>query len=722
MAERPGLVSGSDFLGFLKRSFLLVLLFALMGALLAAVASAILPNIYTATALIEIQTQPSRVTPFEDVTTNIGPDSAAIASIIEIANSDSVLQTIAEKNDLAHDADLISQPLFGGVNKTNDVIQNLSKVLKVQRRGLTYIVEIAVSLRNPEKAAQLANSVAGIIAERQKNVRSGTSTDAVKIFEAKIATLQQNAVESARLASDYRVQHGLGELRSDGTIGDRRLTYLAQQIAQTRDKLEAARARYDEIKRAKPADMDTTSDAASSLLASLRTQYATQKRQLAELSMIYGPQHPSLLQIQQSLQVLAGQMNSELARVSATARTDLDALQKQISAMEAELARQNTSEISTAADRAELLRLDSQAALDKDIYDQFNKKQKVTEQQSNLNQPDVTLASAARVPTKSNKPPLILMVLAGGIVGAVFGFALSFLRQTGRTTPDMNAGASAIPSPSDQGGPIGHDKAVHSEDAQSGPVASAVVAAKQDLPHAAYTIGALLPPLPAPPNSNAAKLHVVDARAALQALIPEILSTPESLKSGKDRFGKDEKLGRMVAITTWQHAQGKTTTAVALAHLAAHAGASVLVVSDHGRGSEIAPGLLDIVSRKTNPRDLTSHDALSDFMLMRTGCAVPEDFWELAHHRNFAAVMRVIKETWDLVLVELPHFNETEDPHVPRGIFDMLLLIFDPKVDKADSVKAASKAWSDWFDAPVVSVLNDGATRIAPSDAHLVKG
>ena len=144
----------------------------------------------------------------------------------------------------------------------------------------------------------------------------------------------------------------------------------------------------------------------------------------------------------------------------------------------------------------------------------------------------------------------------------------------------------------------------------------------------------------------------------------------------------------------------------------------MLVVSDHGQGREIVPGLLDIVSRKTNPRDLTSHDAQSDFMMMRTGCVMPEDFWELAHHRNFAAVMQVIKETWDLVLIELPHFNEAQDPHIPQGMFDMLLLIFDPKTQKTDSIKVASKAWSDWLDVPVVTITNNGPTKTAPDAAH----
>ena len=658
-ALAPGLLDVGAVFAFLWRHLFLLMLLPVIGAALAVAANVALPARYTAAALLQIETRNTRVTPFEDVVAGIGSDSAAIASVIEVANSDAALQAIVEGQGLMSDPELAAPSLLGGAKTEADVMAALSKALRVQRRGLTYIIEISVTLRDAKRAAALANAVADYIARMQAESRATPAADAAASIATKLVRLGDIAKTSEDAVVTFRKLHGLAEKQPDGTIGERRLNYLAQQIAQTRDKLEAARSRYDEVRRAKPLDLDTPSLNGSTLLSTLRTQYAAERRQAAELAQIYGPLHPNVKLSRERVVTLSGQVKAEMERLTANARSEVDALQQQITAMEAELGKQNKDEIATSDERAQLQRLESQAALDRDVYDQFSKKQKVTEEQKDLNQPDAIIASKAMVPARSNKASPLLVAP----VGALLGFFVALVAGYGLESRRAGRGGGR------RAAPLGAAAA-------KTPVADAptpVVAMIDELP----------PGPPAPPGSNQALLDVVDARVALTPFFAHLAPLLQP------------KNGQLMAVTTLGATRGRTTAAVALAHLAAKGGASVLVVSDHGLGAMAATGLRDIVLGYANPRGLARYDAGSDFTLLRSGCATPEDFWALAGHRNFAAVAGMLKEFWDFVVIEAPPLQDDRAPALPTPLFGALLLVADPRVVRHGDIMDAVNRWPE---------------------------
>jgi len=289
-----------------------------------------------------------------------------------------------------------------------------------------------------------------------------------------------------------------------------------------------------------------------------------------------------------------------------------------------------------------------------------------------------------------NRLPLTTFMTKGIWIGALFGFVLAFMWKSAdktRAIPEQNPQAPAVAEEeSTQILPAAQPDAKQSEVVQ-GAVAGALFVAE-------YSVSELPPPLPAPPRSNIDLLHVADARAALELLLPEILKS------------KGEERQNLVAIMAQPHAKGKTCMAVALAHLAAQSGLNVLILSDHGQKRENEPGLLDVVSRKINPRDLVLQDPMSDFALMRSGCVVPTDLWELARHRNFSLMMQRIKSIWDLVIIELPERPEGETPYMPPSLVDALVLISHPLKHKPQDVQAALDECSSWLKVPVVTVVN----------------
>ena len=684
----PGLLNFAGVAGFFRRKALLIAMMVLLGAFAAIVINVVSPARYTATALLEIKTQSARATPYEDVAPGIGNDAAAIASIIEITNADATLQALVEQNDLMHDPELAARGLTGGEPVLADVISALSKVLKVQRRGLTYIIEVSVTLKNAENASKLTNKVAEFIAEHQRSTRSGTSAEVVKNIEAKLASLNEASVASSTAAA-FRKAHGLGETRADGTIGDRRLNYLAQQIALTRDKLEAAKAHYEEIKRIRPLEQDMTADASSGLLTGLRAQYAAAQRQIAELALVYGPQHPQLKQVRESAQVMGRQIVAEQGRLISSARSDVDALQKQVGSMERELGLQNNQEIATAEDRATLARLDSQAALDKDVFDQFAKKQKVAQQQADLAQPDVILASPARVPSRPNKPSMALIAPVGAFIGLMGGILLG-LRAPSKPNFRQVEFAAAPPVRQAQ------QRNEHQETSQQelskndAQVEAGQRAAVQMAAHAAQV-------MPKPAKSRP---EFIAPQPLSQAAPKPPLAVDSAVRDALARaYQQLPSFGRaqVVAVAALEGEAG--LVAQALARLAVADHAAVLLVRAHLHGK----GLFDVVLDQADPLKYVRVEAKFGFMTMASGCASPEDFWEMLTHQDFGMALALLEKAWDIILIEMPDMMDVRLPALPAGQVSALVVAVDAGAWHG-ATKAKMQRWENLLQAQALVV------------------
>jgi len=321
---------------------------ALLGAMAACGVVFVVPGYYTATALIEVKV-PKALAPSQS-TFEAGQTSAdaAFVALFHIAHSDFLQQHLAEFDDFASNF---------------DVDNNLDAIVKVRRRGLTHLAEVVVTLKNPEKAADIANHIAQSLVENYANHRSGIEDSAKIKSDDQAAALRQAAVRSARAAADYKATHGSQSGAADQSA-------LVQRIAPMRSKLEAAQAHYNMLKRATPQSNGLDSEVRSPLLSALMVKYADQKQQYSKLSVIYGPRHPSLQQVEQTLHVLTEQMKGEFARLAAGALAEVEALQKQINQLEADGVQPVRTHLLDSI-QVEMTRLEDQAAADKQAYDNF---------------------------------------------------------------------------------------------------------------------------------------------------------------------------------------------------------------------------------------------------------------------------------------------------------------------------------------------------------------
>src|SRR5713226_6123147 len=136
----------------------------------------ILPPKYKATTIVLVDPRQPHVTKTEAVLSGIGADAAAVESQVELIQSSGLASKVIRSLKLDEDPDFVSPSLIDSIadalfalvghdaeglekTKATRIIYKFQNGLLVRRRGLTYVLEINYSAKDPIKAARISGSV-----------------------------------------------------------------------------------------------------------------------------------------------------------------------------------------------------------------------------------------------------------------------------------------------------------------------------------------------------------------------------------------------------------------------------------------------------------------------------------------------------------------------------------------------------------------------------------
>ncbi len=693
------------------------------------------PAKYTAAALVMVDPRNAKVTNLDEVLPGFGADTAAIASIAEVATADGALVPLVRAEKLDQDPTFAGSAV-GTPGAEAEAAATLRKAVKVTRRGLTYVVEVAATAKSADMAARLANAVADDIVDRQLATRVNASANASGALEGRLADLRAAALASEKAVSDYRMSHGLLDVTPDSTVGQRRLASLTQQASAVRGRLEEAKAKYEELRHLKAQDIAGTSAPRSELLGTLRGQLSDEKRQAADLTRVYGPLHPKLDSSRERLVVIEEQIRAETSRLVDQAKSELDTLVKQNAALESELAKRTNAELAMNQDEVVLRDLIRQADADRQIYEQFLTRQKSTHEQSSLTRPETEVVSRALPPSKSNRPSIVVVAPVGLILGLMAGLGASLLLHRRRlpavvaepslrdatertrasdaesrpTAEPSTAFEDVAPAPraarpfSDEASRDTHDETPHADtksDDDEAPRATALRRRRGTRPdpqrifeELGTPVVADLPRIAGQPSRIGRRgeahvmgevdLAVVDARPAMmpfaETFFPHLKTNP----------------GQALMITNVPGAIGRTTMALAIGRMAEAVGLTALVVTDHGEAHDVRPSLADMLAGRHDLAQLPPPETVDRVSVMSFGGDGEDGFWDLAEDRRLPALMARLTRHWDLVVVESEAPEDENREVLPSTeAFHAVLLVADRDRNTMAEVTDNARLWAD---------------------------
>lgn len=426
----------------------LILLCAVLGLVLAGLASLLVPPKYVSTAQLFIDPRDLRVLQNEVSPNATGGDPTSITSYLEsqarIIASDSIKTPVVWSEGLDKDPEFGGEAPKSGLGRLladwlpksgapdHDglvyALAALDRNVSVRRGERTFVIDISVTSREAAKAARIANALAETYLENQAKVRAEAAQRATASLTSRLEELRNRLRTAEDKAERYKEANNIVGVGAGRSMTEEQLALNNAQLVASRTRVTEARAKYDQIIATRPAGIEAGAipeAVASNTMTALRAQLGAALAKEADLLASLGARHPALAAAQAQTRDARRQISDELSRISRSAKVELDRAVES----ERQIARRVDQLTATqyAAGRAsvELRELEREVESSRVVYDAFLRRARETGELAGIDTTNARVIGAAMPPLEKSGISRRTLALLGGVAGGGAGVALA---------------------------------------------------------------------------------------------------------------------------------------------------------------------------------------------------------------------------------------------------------------------------------------------------------
>jgi polysaccharide biosynthesis transport protein len=532
--------------------------------------------LYTSSTQILIDPRDRRIVSNEVTPEGLAPDGgvAVVESQLLVVTSDTVLRRAIRRENLDSDSEFGGPPIglsaalrnglgalgvnldgAGGNDSELKALRQLKRRIGAKRSDKAYVVDIFVTAETREKAVRIADAVAQSYLDDQAEARANASGRASAALGGRLDALRKRVQEAEDHVVQYKEQHKI--IAAGGVlVSDQQLSEMTVQLNAARGKTAEARARYEQIMRARKSGVEagaTPEAVLSQTIGQLRTQYAEVARQRAELGALVGPRHPSITNLDAQISGVQKLINEELARIAAAAKSDLERTQASEQALEADLEALKQRAVTTSQASVRLRELEREVEASRAVYQAFMTRARETGEQQTIDNTNARVISKATEPRDKSWPPRLLLLAVALVGGLGVGTGVGLMREY-------------------------FDESVHSRRALAGLTGLPVLAVTPPLTQRASRWSM--------PSVRVRRRQTADAQDSAPSQTELLIAGMRRLRDALFEGEKPQR-GHSLVVTSATPGEGRTTIALNLALTAAADGWRVLLVD-----ADIARGML----------------------------------------------------------------------------------------------------------------------------------
>ncbi len=419
--------------------FALVFLLVFLAALLHATTAT---PVYTATSSVMIDDRHHNVTPDQQQVLSDLPDATGVVDTeVEIMRSRALAGRVVDALNLTADPEFNHALRRGGGfspfgharpppagederrRERDATIDALIKRIQVDRRGLTYVINIAVTSVSPAKSALLANTMADRYLTAQLDAKFEATQRANRWLQGRLGALRSDVTNAEQSVASYQSSKGL--LQATGSnLSEQRVAQLQASESSASADLAEKQARLNTA-RQQIAGGGTGQDLGEALnsevIKTLRGKLSDAIHQQQLLSAKYGPRHPDVIAQENTQHQIETDIQAEVNRIVGSLQADVNASSQRLAAIRADLGQaQGTLASSKSAEvgmNSLQMNADAQSAVYKSLLDRF---QQTSVQDGSL-QSDAQVVSPAQIPLKPSSPNKKLDIALGVVFGLLGG-------------------------------------------------------------------------------------------------------------------------------------------------------------------------------------------------------------------------------------------------------------------------------------------------------------
>ena len=631
----------------------LILGATLLGLLLGVVATLLTTPLYRADVTLEVspprveimkgddEDRSSQVTNYDFIATQVG-----------LLRSESLAQRVAEDLNLASNPKFANQAAAPAA-RLREAARGVASNLSVQMPEEGQLIRFSYVSDSPQLAAQIANAYADAFINSTLQRRYDSSSYARTFLQRQINKTRGDLERSERQLVAYAQSQGIistasgedGKPASDaGSLQGQSLVQLNEALAQATARRVAAEGAYRAGVAAGPTPEVTTTTLA------LRQSRSQLEAQYQEKRTLMKPEHPEMVSLRSQIGELDRQIASETSNASGSrlnglraeyqaALTAERALQGRVSGLKGQVL-----DLRGRSIQYNILQRDVDT--NRALYDALLQRYKEIGVAGGIGAAPVSIVDHADVPAGPFKPQLLWNVLIGTVLGGILGvlaaLGLEFVNDMIRTRADVRnkLGLACL---------------------------GAIPKRPRKVP--------LLEELEDPTSPTS------EAYATVATSL---------------RFSTEQGIPATMVVTSARAAEGKSSTAVALAHNFARLGKSVLLIDGDLRKPAFrslsdSKGLTKLLTSEADLGDQVTATQYEKLWLLASG-PVPPNPADLLASGRFRSIIRDASSNFEVVIVDAPPVLGLADaPLIASVCQDVVFVVESGKTRTAAAQEAVSR-------------------------------
>ena len=422
----------------------------------------------------------------------------------------------------------------------------------------------------------------------------------------------------------------------------------------------------------------------SSPLVKLRNQEVDLHRQLAQMSVNFQPSYPKVQELNNELTAVQGDINIEVARVSAKFKKDYLAALEREKLLRASLENQKGAENQLNESAIEYSLLKRDVDTNRQLYEGLLQKLKEAGVMTGLRSSNVRIVDSASAPTGPSSPNIPRNIMLSLLVGLAGGVGLAFVLES-------------------------RDNSVHSLEQAQMVTALPSLAVIPLATRATRSVQQQDKLLSQPQSAVAVTRPKSQIAEAYRALRTSIL------------LSSTGKAAKVLMVTSALPQEGKTTTSVNLAIVLAQHGSRVLLIEADMRCSAISEmfafttdtGLSTVLAQGTSAESaLRTMPGVPNLSVLPAGPAPvnPSEILASARMREMLAVMRT---KFDHIIVDTPPVLNVTDAVLLSALADSTVLVIRSGMTSKAALRRVHEVLSH-VNARIMGVVLNGADATEP--------
>jgi capsular exopolysaccharide synthesis family protein len=479
----------------------------------------------------------------------------------------------------------------------------------------TRLVTIKYRHSNPQFAASAANAIADEYTQQNLEQRVQNTQKLVEWVGAEVAKQEKLLTDIETQMASYREQHNAISLESKQNIVGQRLGSLNDALTRARTNRLALETRYNQVRSADPAQDSSdnfpaigTDQRVVLAKGALRTAIATRDGLKAKE---FGPEYPPLVRAEVDVSNAQSALVAARSAVIQSVKNEYSAAAQEERQISGSLDEAKASQMDIDRKSVDYNKLQRQADTTRTLYNSLLTQQKELNVIANSKENNVQVMDRAEVPKFPYAPnprkEWLSAVLAGLVVAFGLAFGIEYLDDTVKTPEDVTR-RLRVPL-------LGLVPAIRGD---------RVPILTDTVPH--------------------------DFGEAFRSLRTSLVFT-----SGSEHT-------RIVAVTSSQPLEGKTTTAANLALALALGGSRVLLIDADMRrpglhktlGMENGTGLSDLLVGQARVRDAVQRTGEPNLLVITAGRTPPNPSELLASERMVSFLVNLQSGPFDWVIIDTP--------------------------------------------------------------------